>query len=202
MTDWVGLLERLPAGPLYGIITILAAVENIFPPVPADTAVALGAFLAGRGRMDPWLVFGLTWTANVASAAAIYALARRYGRAAFAGRLGMRLLSEATLDRIGHEYQRHGTWGIFVSRLLPVWRAVVCPFAGMGRLPAGRTLAAVSLASGVYYGGLTMFVYTLGGNLETVLAAVRRLNATLAAVALLVAGLIAWRLWRRRQPTR
>ena len=79
---------------------------------------------------------------------------------------------------------------------------MVCPFAGMGRLPAGRTLAAVSLASGVYYGGLTMFVYTLGGNLETVLAAVRRLNATLAAVALLVAGLIAWRLWRRRQPTR
>lgn len=202
MSDWLALLERLPPGPLYAIITVLAGVENIFPPIPADTAVALGAFLAGRGRMDPWLVFGLTWGANVTSAAGVYLLARRYGRAAFTGRLGVRLLSEETLDRIAREYHRHGLWGIFLSRLLPVWRAVVCPFAGMGRLPAGRTLGAVALASAVYYGGLTAFVYTLGDNLEAVLGAVQRLNATLAAVALAVAALVAWRLWRRRPRTR
>lgn len=169
--------------------------------MPADTAVALGAFLAGRGRMDPWLVFGLTASANIASAAGVYLLARRYGRRAFAGRLGTHLLSPDTLDHIAREYARHGTWGIFVSRLLPVWRAVVCPFAGIVRLSAPRTLVAVALASATYYGGLTFFVYTLGGNLEAVLAAVRRLNEALAAVALAVAALVGWGLWRRRRRT-
>ena len=77
VTDLVHFLESLPPGPLYGLIAALAAVENVFPPVPADTAVALGAFLAGRGIMDPWVVFGLTWTANVGSGAVVYALARR-----------------------------------------------------------------------------------------------------------------------------
>jgi hypothetical protein len=40
---------------------VLAALENIIPPVPADTAVALGAFLAGRGTLNAWAVFGITW---------------------------------------------------------------------------------------------------------------------------------------------
>ena len=55
---------------MYGLITALAAVENVFPPVPADAAVALGGFLAGRGVLDVWFVFGLTWAANVGSGAA------------------------------------------------------------------------------------------------------------------------------------
>ena len=76
MSDVLRFLEGLPPGPLYAAITLLAGVENIFPPVPADTAVAFGAFLAGRGRLDPWLVFGLTWSANVSTAAAVYLLAR------------------------------------------------------------------------------------------------------------------------------
>src|SRR5207247_2632981 len=108
-------------------ITALAALETFMPPLPADTAVALGAFLAGRGRLNLWTVFGLTWAANVASASAVYWLARRYGRDFFKGPTGRRLLTPPVLAHIEAQYQRHGTYGIFVSRLLPVWRAVVPP---------------------------------------------------------------------------
>src|SRR5207249_8255986 len=86
--------EGLPPGPLYGLITALAALENVIPPLPADTAVALGAFLAGRGKLNLWTVFGLTWVANVASASLVYWLARRYGRDFFKGPTGRRLRSE------------------------------------------------------------------------------------------------------------
>jgi len=112
VTDLVHFLEALPPGPLYGLIAALAAVENVFPPVPADTAVALGAFLAGRGIMDPWLVFGLTWSANVGSGAVVYALARRHGRALFQGVLGRRLVSDATIARDRGAVRAHGSWGI------------------------------------------------------------------------------------------
>src|SRR5204863_334067 len=82
--------------------------------VTADTAVALGAFLAGRGVLNPWGVFLLTWGANVGGAAAVYALGRRYGRAIFAGPLGRKLLSPETLANIASQYERHGTVGIFL----------------------------------------------------------------------------------------
>jgi membrane protein DedA with SNARE-associated domain len=144
--------------------------------------VALGAFLAGRGLLDAWLVFGLTWAANVGSGAAVYALARRHGRALFQGVLGRRLFSDATIARIAEQYRRHGTWGIFLSRLLPVWRGLVMPFAGIAGVPVSRALLPLAAASGLYYGALIVLVATLGTNLEGVLHVLGRVNAVLALV--------------------
>jgi membrane protein DedA with SNARE-associated domain len=173
---------------LYLSIGLLAAVENIFPPVPADTVVAFGAFLAGRGVLDFWSVFAVTWTGNVGSAALVYLFARRYGRSFFAGRLGRRLLSDATLAHIQQAYARHGTYGIFLSRLLPVWRAVVPPFAGVAGVGAVRALVPLALASALWYGLLTAVVATLGNNFDLVVRVLARVNTALgiAAVALLV----------------
>jgi len=188
----------LPPGPLYAVIALLAAVENFFPPVPADTAVALGAFLAGRGVLNPWAVFGLTWTANFASAAAVYALARRYGQEFFRGRLGRRLLSQRTLERIGREYERHGAFGIFLTRLLPVWRGVVPPFAGLTGVPAGKALVPIALASGVYYGALTFLVARVGHDLERVLEVLEGVKFVLGGLAVVLLVWVAFTFWRRR----
>jgi membrane protein DedA with SNARE-associated domain len=166
------------------LITALAALENFVPPLPADTAVALGAFLAGRGRLNLWTVFGLTWVANVAAAAAVYWLARRYGRDFFKGPTGRRLLPPPVLAHIEAQYQRHGTYGIFLSRLLPVWRAVVPPFAGIAGLSAPRALIPLALASALWYGLLTVLVGTLGTNLDAVLAVLTHVNWALGVAAL------------------
>jgi membrane protein DedA with SNARE-associated domain len=198
VTELLAFFESLPPGPLYAVIALLAAVENIFPPVPADTAVALGAFFAGRGVLNPWAVFGATWVANVGSAAAVYALARRYGRDFFRGRLGRRLLSERTLERIGREYERHGAIGIFLTRLLPVWRGVVPPFAGIAGVPAHRALVPIALASGVYYGTLTFVISRLGHDLEKVLEVVENLNVVLAVVAAALLAVMVYVFRRRR----
>src|SRR6266850_961627 len=197
MSSLLQVLESLPAGPLYALITALAAVENVFPPVPADTAVALGAFLAGRGVMDPWLVFAVTWSANVGSGAAVYALARRHGRALFQGALGRRLFSDATIAHIEEQYRRHGTWGIFLSRLLPVWRGLVMPFAGIAQVSAWRALLPLAAASALYYGALTFLITTLGTNLEDVLRLLKRVNTVLAVIA--AALLLAAVLWTLRR---
>ena len=45
-------LASLPLVPTYLVLMALSALENVFPPVPADTAVALGAFLARREQQD------------------------------------------------------------------------------------------------------------------------------------------------------
>ena len=158
---------------MYTLIGVLAALENVFPVVPADSTVALGAFLAGRGTLHAGVVFGLTWSANVAGGAAVYWLARRYGRAFFTRPAGRRLLPAPVL-----------AYGIFLSRLLPVWRAVVPPFAGLAGLSAPRALVPLALASGVWYGALTLSVAALGTNLDAVVSLLSRLNRVLGVVAL------------------
>ena len=166
------------------MITALAALENIVPPVPADTAVALGAFLAGRGLLNPWAVFGVTWAANVGSGSAVYWLARRYGRDFFTGPAGRRLLPPAVLAHIEGLYRRYGAFGIFISRLLPVWRAVVPPFAGLADVPVTRAVLPLAAAAALWYGTLTLAVTTLGKNLDAVVTALSRVNLVLGLLAL------------------
>src|SRR5881392_1048673 len=66
LTDLLAFLQDLPPGLLYTLIGVLAALENVFPFVPADSTVAVGAFLAGRGTLHAGVVFCLTWGCNVA----------------------------------------------------------------------------------------------------------------------------------------
>ena len=65
-------LASLPLVPTYLVLMALSALENVFPPVPADTAVALGAFLARRGEISVVPLAVLCWLANLASACGTY----------------------------------------------------------------------------------------------------------------------------------
>lgn len=181
---------------------MLAGVENFFPPVPADIAVALGAFLAGRGVMNGWVVFLLTWVANVGSGAAVYALARRHGAVVTRGFLGKHIFTPNTVAQIAEQYRRHGAYGIFFSRLLPIWRAVVMPFAGIAGVSAPRALIPMALASAAYYGALTFLVSRLGTNIDGVLRLVGHVNSVLAIVAgTIVVIIVVWIVRRRlRRP--
>ncbi len=188
---------------VYAVLAALAATENVIPPVPSDAAVALGAFLSNRGLTTPVGVFLVTWTANLLGAAAVYFVARRYGRRLFATSTGRRLLAPRSLAVIEREYLRFGTVGIFLSRFLPGIRAVVPPFAGLVQLTPTRTLVPMGIASALWYGSITALGALIGAEWGRITAILAEVNRTLGIVAGLIAlaALIAW--WvRRRQRER
>lgn len=197
------LLDRLlglPDTAVYVLIGALAAVENVFPPMPADTAVAIGAFLSHHGSVLARTVFLVTWSCNVVGATAVYLAGRALGRHFFTGRVGRQLLQPARLERLEKMYARHGTWGIFLSRFLPGVRAVVPAFAGVARLDVLRAVLPMAAASGIWYGTLTLVVARAAGEIEDVARIVAGLNWTFLALALAVVGAIvlALRLRKRR----
>jgi membrane protein DedA with SNARE-associated domain len=191
-------LQQLPPAALYAVVGSFAALENVFPPLPADTAVAAGAVLAVGGRASLWGVFLATWVGNVSSAAAVYGGARTVGRRFFHGRIGRRLLRREHLARLERLYERHGVWAIFVSRFVPGLRAVVPPFAGVANVGWVRGLLPVIIASGLWYGAVTLAAATLVRNLgeiEHLLTAVNR--GVLVVVGTTAVGGVAWWLFRR-----
>ncbi|HET9010273.1 MAG TPA: TerB family tellurite resistance protein [Gemmatimonadaceae bacterium] len=182
------------------MLALLAAIENVVPPVPSDAAVALGAFLSHRGVTTPILVFVVTWTANMVGAALVYLGARRFGHRLFATRTGRRLLAPRSLAVIEREYLRFGVAGIFLSRFLPGIRAVVPPFAGLVRLGPVRTFVPMALASMIWYGGITLMGTVLGTQWQRILTILEDVNRTMGiiAAALIVVG-VAWYLLARRR---
>jgi membrane protein DedA with SNARE-associated domain/uncharacterized tellurite resistance protein B-like protein len=181
---------------------VLAAIENVLPPVPSDAAVALGAFLTNRGLTTPWGVFTVTWTANLAGAAAVYFTSRRYGRRVFATRVGRRLLAPRSLAVIEREYLRFGVAGIFFSRFLPGIRAVVPPFAGLVHLSPLRTLAPMGLASAVWYGGITVLGSLIGAEWGRINQILLGINRTLGIITVVLVGLGIFAYLRNRRRRR
>lgn len=194
-------LTTLPPGAVYAVIGILAAIENIFPPFPADASVAIGAFLAHKGVTTPWGVFAVTLIPNVAGAMGMYFLAARHAPALFRSKFARQFLPDDGMAFVRREYDRFGVVGLFLGRLLPGFRAIVPPFAGLihvGPISAGIPIL---LASALWYGGIVFLASTFGAQLETLLRSVDRLNQGMAIVAVLAALAIAFLIWRRSRRT-
>lgn len=175
---------------VYVVLALLAAIENILPPVPADTAVALGAFLTHRGVTTLPAVFAVTWSANVLGAAAVYFAARRYGRRLFATPAGRRLLAPSSIAVIEREYIRFGIFGIFIGRVLPGIRAVVAPFAGLVNLSAPRALIPIAVASAIWYGGVALVGAAIGSRWDQIEELLGNVNRTLGIFALAVVAVV------------
>jgi membrane protein DedA with SNARE-associated domain len=190
-------LASLPLVPTYLVLMALSALENVFPPVPADTAVALGAFLARRGEVSVMPLAVLCWLANLASAAFTWWLGRRHGRAFFKDGWGRRVMPPEVLAALEEAYARWGTAGIFASRFLPGLRAAVPPFAGVAELGAARALVPAAVASAIWYAFLAAAGYHVAENWEAVKALVASTNRVLGLVALAAAALAGYWLWRR-----
>jgi membrane protein DedA with SNARE-associated domain len=193
-------LASLPQLPTYLLLMLLSAVENVFPPVPADTAVALGAFLARRGEVSVVPLAVLCWLSNVGSAAGTYLLARRHGASFFREGVGRKLIGPGVLDSLEEAYRRWGVAAIFLTRFLPGLRAAVTPFAGVVGLGPLRALLPAALASAIWYGFLAWAGYVLAANWEAVKHVVGGANRVLGLVALAVTAAIALWLWRRSRP--
>ena len=198
LLDVLAWLTSLPPIVLYLILGLGAAAENIVPPVPADTFVLAGALLAARGSASPWTVFLVTWLFNVASAIAVYAVARRYGRRFFQMPVARWLLREHQLDRIGGFYKRFGVPAIFLSRFFPGLRAMVPVFAGISRVPAWQVVPPVVIASGIWYGLLVYLGAFAGRNLETIVEIFNSVSTALLWIAIALAVLFAIWWWNSR----
>lgn len=201
MESFLAWLTAVPIGTLYAALALVAAIENVFPPVPADTVVALGSFLAAQGRGSVIAAFLATWLGNVSSAMLMYVLGRRYG----AKRLERRLLGEKSAQaeqRLGTLYGRYGVVALFASRFIPGVRALVPPFAGALRVPPLRAGVAIASASALWYGVVSYLGFTLGGNWRRVLSVITDYGRdfAIAAAVLLLVGAAVW--WTRAKKMR
>ena len=196
MNALLAWLASLPTGARYASLALIAAVENVFPPIPADTVVGVGSFLAARGSGSLVVAASSIWAGNLAGALGMYFVGRRYGSVALTKRLGG-AEAEARLTRL---YTSYGVWALFVSRFLPGVRAVVPPFAGALKIPLRIVLPAMGVASALWYGAIAWLGFRFGQNLEQLQALIgdaSRVSALIAVAIVIVAVALFW--WHRRR---
>ncbi len=187
VSNW---LATIPLGALYALLGLAAFIEGIFPPVPADLVVALGSFLAARRGASLPVTAACIVAGSVGGAMVVYAIVRRFG-----ARWLHERLKKAGIDdvekRLEVMYSHYGMTALFVSRFLPVFRAVAPPMAGAMRIPPVRTAGVFVLASAIWYGAIAWIAFRVGDDWLVMQAAVRHFARRVGVVALVAAALFA-----------
>jgi membrane protein DedA with SNARE-associated domain len=195
LIDW---LTGLPTSVLYVALAVIGAVENVFPPIPADTVVALGSWLAARGKGSALAAFLAPVRGNGAGAAAMYFVGRSHG-ADWMHEKFPALANERNERRLQALYGKYGVLALVLSRFVPGVRALVPPFAGAMKVPAGRAIAAIAIASTAWYGTISYVAFRAGADWSALAGTIRRYSSIMAIVAAVaLAGAAVWWYLRRR----
>ena len=198
MIELLAWLGTLPGPLLYGAILLAAFAENVFPPLPADTVIALGAFVAARGNGSATGVWAATMIGNVGGAMLMYALGHRFGLPWLQRRFP-RVMTPAATARFRTRFAAQGLTAVAISRFLPGVRAVVPPMAGALGIGALRAAFAMTAASSVWYGIVCAVAFRAGANAEVVLAQIAAQQRWLgvgAGILIAIGG--AWWWFHRR----
>ena len=199
LLEW---LTGLPEPLLYGAIALAAFAENIFPPLPADTVVALGAFVAARGNGTAFGSWAATMFGNLGGAMTMYWVGRRYGLPWLAKRVPALGNPESAAKFEAH-YKRYGIAGIAVSRFLPGVRAIVPPMAGALGIGPWKSFIAMGVASAAWYAMVCWLAFRAGSSADALLARIAEQQRTAAIVAVgILAVVIVVVVSRRRSRNR
>jgi membrane protein DedA with SNARE-associated domain len=202
IAEWVtSVIETLG----YPGLTVLVALENVFPPIPSEIILPLAGFLTGQNRFSFVLVLIATTLGSLIGALVLYGiglaigqrrvnrLVERYGHWA--------LLTPEDLTRSENWFDRYGPVAVFTGRLVPVVRSLVSIPAGYRRMPLGQFLLLTSFGSALWNGVLVGLGWALGENWHDIEEYVGWLQYVVIAVAAFLVLRFVWQRLRARRVT-
>jgi membrane protein DedA with SNARE-associated domain len=200
--EWVvGVIEALG----YPGLTILVALESIFPPIPSEIVLPLAGFLTGQGRFSLPLVLIATTLGSLGGALLLYGIGAAIGPRRvrwLVERFGQwALLTPDDLTRAEGWFDRYGSIAVFTGRLVPIVRSLVSIPAGYRRMPLGQFLLLTGLGSALWNGALVGLGWIFGENWHVVEESVGWLQYAVIAVVLLLIARFIWTRLRARGAT-
>ncbi|MGC5008365.1 DedA family protein [Streptomyces sp. DT203] len=196
ITDWLGGLS----GPLvYAVVGALVFAEDALFfgfVLPGETAVVLGGVLANQGQVSVYWLALTVVLAAVAGDAVGYMIGHHFGPRILTTRPLRH--HEQRIEKAQDFIRRRGPEAVFLGRFIAFFRAMMPALAGISRMHYRRFLLFNALGGLVWGVGLTLLGYFAGSAYQRVEAVAGRV-VTLAVAVIVMGGLIAWHVRRRRQ---
>jgi membrane protein DedA with SNARE-associated domain len=196
MSDWI---VRLIEQSGYLGVGFLMFLETVFPPIPSEVIMSVAGVASGQGKLNFWLVVASGTAGAMLGNILWYLGARALGiqrLEPIIHRWGRWItMSWAEVQRAQRWFDEHGTFFVFLGRLLPTVRSLVSIPAGLLKMSFRRFLLASTLGTGAWTALLASAGYKLGenyGDIEKIIG-----PAANAILVILIAGYV-YRVWTHR----
>ena len=138
--DWIiGLVDQFG----YIGITLLIAVENVFPPIPSEVILTFGGFMTTCTGMQLWGVVLAATIGSISGALILYGIGRILNAERIerwlGGRLGRILrLKPEDVEKAQAWFEKKGGNAVFLCRFVPIVRSLISIPAGMTKMSLAR----------------------------------------------------------------
>jgi membrane protein DedA with SNARE-associated domain len=185
-------LDRLIDSWGYVAVFLIVVLGNLGLPVPEETVLTIGGYLAWQGRLELATVVIVAIVGAVAGDNMAYWLGRRYGQ-----RLLNRVAAVAPerIERARQFIVRHGMLGVFGARFVAGLRFMAGPIAGSSGLAPARFFIANLLGAVVYVPVMVGLGYGIGFGLGERIEALRRAAGNTELIAVAALALVAISVW-------
>ncbi len=179
----------------YWVIFFGVMLENSGLPVPGETVLLFGGFLAFRGEVHLWRVI-LTGIIGASLGDNFGYCVGRFAGTSFLEKYVRRFsILSRQFDRAKARFQQYGHWAVFVGRFVTGLRVFAGPLAGMFRLPYFRFLF-FNFSGAIFWAiAIASIGFLFGSSWESLAHFAKRFNQIALAVVFLavVAGIVYWR---------
>jgi len=196
MSDWI---IRLIEQSGYLGVGFLMFLETVFPPIPSEVIMSVAGVAAGQGKLDyagvvaagtaGAMLGNILWylAARALGIQRLEPIIRRWGR--------WITMSWAEVKRAEKWFADHGTFFVFLGRLLPTVRSLVSIPAGLLKMSFRRFILASTLGTAAWTALIAGAGYKLGEHYADIGKILG--PASNAILVVLVAGYI-YRVWTHR----
>jgi len=190
----VAHLLTVPGWAVIGIVAAIVFAEDalfVGFVLPGETAAILGGVAAKLGHVPLWGVLTTVILAAIVGDSVGYQIGRHFGPRI----LKLRILRkhDERLDNAQDFLARRGGSAVFLGRWVAFFRAVMPALAGIAQMRYPKFLA-FNAAGGIAWGTVVVLVgYAAGASYAKVEKTLGRSSA-LIVLALVVVGLIGWRI--------
>lgn len=193
-------LEALQGWPAYLAVVAVLAATGFGLPVNEDLLLMAAAALTLRGVMDPMGLVVAAWFGVLIADGLIFHWGHRFGAQLLRHPVAGRMVSRERLESMQAGLRRWGPAYLVGARFMPGVRSALVFAAGSLKLPYRQLFLYDGLAAAIELPLLVYGVRYVGGQWDSILAAVERWQAVLWPVlGVIVLGLLLRRFMRRRR---
>jgi membrane protein DedA with SNARE-associated domain len=180
----------------YAAIFLLSILQSCCVPTSSELLFAFAGYLAYKHQLSLPGAILVGASGELVGAYVAWFIGRYAGRG-FVDRFGKYLLlTHRDLDRAEAWYDRHGSWGVFGGRLIPVIRNFVAIPAGVAEVPLVRFGILTAAGSLIWDGAWALIGYGVGSSYDKVAKDFSYLGYVLGVLAVAAILFVIWHRYR------
>ena len=179
----------------YWAVFLGIAIENTGIPLPGETIVIVGGFLAGSGELNYWLVLSSAIAGAVLGDNFGYWVGRAGGWQLLVKIGNMFRIPELQLEQAKERYSQNAAQAVFLGRFVTILRIFAGPLAGITQMPYKQFLLCNFGGAAVWATSIVSLAYFLGKvvSLEDIVKWVGQLG-----IGALIVAISAFLIWEYR----